>query len=422
MDVTSNRNFEWYIKHQAGLRENNVFAVYDNNSWAFQEVLYGEMPAVVGKVANAFLKLGINKGDKVNIHCSNCLEYLYSWFALGCIGAIMVPTDIDSSEQEWLQILNHSKAKAVITEPAFVDAFDNIRSNCATVENVILCKTKEGKPDVLLFSDLVAEAPTEFPEANVSPDDDAVIYYARGWGEKPEGVVLTQAYYLYWAEIVSGSLKYDKSEVVIEANQIFDPVQQISSALGAFLAGAKFVLSDKFYEADWIHQVGRFAPYLQKDMGRGVVGFLTADLARQVLAQPPTLRDGKTALRLLMYTGELNQDEINLFSNRFQAPVTRYFGMAECAAPFINPVLESMKIDSVGRPTLGAKIKIVDDQGKEVPEGETGRLAINGSPGVSYCKGYYESEGKTAKAISEGWLYTDVPARFDKEGYVYLTA
>ena len=304
MDVTSNRNIGWYLKHQATtLRENSVFAVYDNNSWAFKEVLYAEMPAVVGKVSNAFLKLGIKKGDKVNIHCSNCLEYIYSWFALGCIGAIMVPTDINLSEKEWEYILNHSGAKAVITEPNFINSIEKIRNNCSTVEKVILCKTEKAQGDFLLFSDIVSQAPVELPEISISPQDDAVIYYARGSEKNPEGVVLTQAYYLYWGEIVARTLKYDKNEVVIEANQISNPVHQISSVMAAFLAGSRFILSDKFFEADWIHQVGRFAPYLQKDMGRGVVGFLTADLVRRVLAQAPTLRDSRTALRLVMYHG-----------------------------------------------------------------------------------------------------------------------
>lgn len=420
MAFTSNRTIGWYLTHPNNLRENSVFAVYDNNSWAFKEVLYTEMPMAVGRASNAFLKLGIKKGDKVNIHCSNCLEYIYSWFALGCIGAIMVPTDINLSEMEWEYVLNHSGAKVVITEPAFSDSFNRIRNKCAGVENAILCKTDKAQQNFLLFSDIVSVASDKLPVMDISPQDDAVIYYSQGSEKHPEGVVLTQAYYLYWGEVVSRTLKYDKSEVVLEANQISNPVHQICSVMAAFLAGSRLVLSDKFYEADWIHQVGRFAPYLQKDMGRGVVGFLTADLARRMLAQAPTLRDNMTALRLVMYTGELSQDEVNLFSNRFQSPMVKFFGMAECAAPFMNPVVESMKVDSVGRPTLGLKVKIVDDMRTEVRPGMTGTLAIDGGPGVGFFKGYYKNEDKTAKTINEGWLYTDMKAKFDEEGYFYL--
>jgi len=420
MDITSNRNFRSYIGDQAKKFAGSVFAVYDNNSWAFKEVLYEEMPLVVGMTANALLKLGIRKGDKVNIHCSNCLEYIYSWFALGCIGAVMVPTDINLSEKEWEYILNHSGAKVVITEPNFVNSFKRIRSNCPTVTNVILCKTKKGENEFILFSDMVSGAAAELPEVNVSPQDDAVIYYARGNEGNPEGVILTQAYYFYWGEVISGTLKYCNKEVVIESNQIFNPVYQINSVMGAFLAGSRLVLSEKFDESEWIHQVGRFAPYWQKKMGRGVVGFLTADQVCKVLAQPSSLRDNKTALRMVMYTGELSLNQINLFSNRFQSPMERFFGMPECPTPFINPVLESMKTESVGRPTLGAKVKIVDDRGNEISIGATGRLAINGGAGLSFCKAYYKNEDKTAKAIKEGWLYTNIKGKVDGEGYFYL--
>lgn len=421
MDIISNRNLQSYIESQARtVPENSVFAIYDNNSWAFKEVLYREMPSVIGTVSNAFLKLGIKKGDKVNIHCSNCLEYIYSWFALGCIGAIMVPTDIDLSDGAWKDILEHSQAKVVITEPDFIDSFEKIRSSCPSVENVILCKTKKGVPDCLLFRDIVSNVPSKFPEMDVSSQDYAVVYYASGNKGNPRGIVLTQGYYMYWGEVISKTLKYLNKEVVIEVNQISNPVHQINSVMAAFIAGSKLVLSEKFDESDWVHQVGRFAPYWQKNMARGVVSFVTANQARQVLAQPSSLRDNKTALRMTMYTGELSQEEVTQFANRFQTPMTRFFGIPECAALFMNSVSQTMKTESVGRPTLGAKVRVVDDNGKEVSAGKLGKLAINGEPGETFCSGYYNDQDMTIKAIKEGWLYTNIKARVDGEGYFYL--
>lgn len=418
MNIIGERNIQSYIESPKNVPETHVFVVYDDNTWSFKEVLYSEMTSHIAKVCNALLQLGINKGDKVNIHCSNCLEYIYSLFALGCIGAIMVPTDINLAEKEWEYILNDTGAKTVITEPAFISSFKKIRSKCPSVKKVILFKSKKEESDFTLFSDIFSKATPKFPVMDISSLDDFAIYYSRGEEGNLEGVVLSQAFYLYWGEIFSRALKYQQTEVIMESNQISDPVNQIKSIMAGFIAGSKIILSEKFFESEWIHQVGRFAPYWQKNMARGIFGFLTADQAIKLLTQPPSLRDSKTALKLTMYTGELSQDDVDMFSNRFQTHMARFFGMAEFGIPFMNPVWEN-KIKSFGKLTLGVKAKVVDDLGKEVSIGKTGNLVINGGPGVSFCKGYYKNEDKNNRVIKEEWLYTDIKVKCDKEGYFY---
>ncbi len=410
MNFISNRSFKTSIEQQAVKYPEAVFVVYDNNTWKFHEILYGEMVENVGRACNAFIKLGIAKGDRVNIHCGNCLEYVVSLFALGCIGAIMVPTDVSISESEWEYVLNHSEAKTVVTEPDFVESIDRIRGKCASVKNTILCKTKQKKDNFLLFSDIVSEATAEIPTVDVSPEDEFTIYYGKKIGAKHEGVVLTQANYWYWAEVVSRTLKYTDRETVFEARQISNPMNQISSILASFIAGTRLFISDRFYESEWIHQVGHFAPYWQKQMNRGLIGFLSADQVRQVSAQAPTLRDNKTALKLLIYTGELKPEELTSFSSRFQTNLTRFFGMPECVVPLENPVFETGKAESIGSPTFGTKLKVIDES----------RLAIVGNPGENFFKGYYQNENKTAEVIKDGYFITDFNVKYDEQGYFYL--
>jgi crotonobetaine/carnitine-CoA ligase len=201
-------------------------------------------------------------------------------------------------------------------------------------------------------------------------------------------------------------------------NPISNPLNQINM-LAALSANLKFVLGEKFLASDWIHQIGRFAPYWQKNMGRGLVGYLTADQARQVLLQEPTLRDGKNALRALLYSGELNESEVNHFANRFQTNIARYLGLAECGIPLMNPILEN-KPQSIGKPTIGIEVKVVDAQGGEVPVGKTGQMAINGGRGVTFCKGYYMDEKRNSKVIKGDWFYTDFNTKCDAEGYFYV--
>ncbi|MGC9196692.1 MAG: AMP-binding protein [Syntrophobacteraceae bacterium] len=420
MDFISNRSFKTTIEKQAAQFPEAPFVVYDNSTWKFHEILYNEMPDQIGKTCNAFLKLGISKGDRVNIHCSNCLEYVLSLFSLGCIGAIMVPTDISISGEEWEYVLEHTKPKLILTEPDFAGSLDKILGKCTSVQNVVLCKTKQ-KSKFLLFSDIISEAAAEIPDVAVSPEDDFAIYFGKENGSRHDGVVLAQANYWYWAEVISRTLKYTNAETIFEARQISNPMNQISSVLASFIAGARLFIADRFNGPEWIHQVGHFAPYLQKNMARGLYGFLDADQVRQVFSQAPTLRDGKNALKLLMYTGELNPEELTGFSTRFQTNLTRFFGMPECIMPLINPVFETGKAESIGSPTYGTKLTFIDESGKSLSAGP-GRLAIIGTPGEVFFKGYYQNENRTAEVIKGDRFAMNFNVKCDEQGYLYVAA
>jgi crotonobetaine/carnitine-CoA ligase len=86
MNTVSGETIKSYIITRArNAAPTDVFLIFDDNSWRFKEVLYHEMPVIAAKTGNAFKKLGVDKGDKVNIHCSNCIEYVDAFFGLASI-------------------------------------------------------------------------------------------------------------------------------------------------------------------------------------------------------------------------------------------------------------------------------------------------------------------------------------------------
>ena len=94
------------------------------------------------------------------------------------------------------------------------------------------------------------------------------------------------------------------------------------------------------------------------------------------------------------------------------------YGLSETSpvATFNHPDKES-KIGSIGTPIEGVEMKLVDDDGKEVDQGEVGEIAINGH---NVMKGYWDREDATKEAIKDGWFYSGDMGKLDDEGYYFI--
>ncbi|HOK55959.1 MAG TPA: AMP-binding protein, partial [bacterium] len=100
-----------------------------------------------------------------------------------------------------------------------------------------------------------------------------------------------------------------------------------------------------------------------------------------------------------------------------QAKLLSGYGLTETAAPNVLPPLEDVRFGSVGKPVPWIEVKIVDEDGVEVPKGEVGEIIMKGWP---VTPGYYNQPDLTAQVIRDGWLYTGDLGKFDNDGYLYI--
>ena len=110
---------------------------------------------------------------------------------------------------------------------------------------------------------------------------------------------------------------------------------------------------------------------------------------------------------------------ISTFSDTFGTLLVEGYGLTE-ASPVcsVNRIDREPKLGSIGIPIPEVEARIFDDDGSEVPTGETGELAIRG-PNV--MKGYYKDDDATKEVIKDGWLYTGDLARIDEDGFIFIT-
>jgi len=114
----------------------------------------------------------------------------------------------------------------------------------------------------------------------------------------------------------------------------------------------------------------------------------------------------------------LPEETFRLVQNVFHRDLIMGYGLTEatCASAVANP-LDPVKWDSVGSPLPYTRIRLVDEKGVDVPDGETGEIII---AGPTVMKGYYKKPEATAATIRNGWLYTGDLGRFDEEGYLFI--
>ena len=155
MDVIGNRNLRWLLEMKVKTYADKEFIVFDDRLGNVRRYTYSEFDEQVNKYATILHDLGIKKGDKVIVHLLNSPEYLFSWFGIAKLGAVMIPTNVLSGAFEMEYYVNFSDSVAIITEPNYMEMFSSIRDKCPEVKNILLARSSPLYPTKKLFPDAV---------------------------------------------------------------------------------------------------------------------------------------------------------------------------------------------------------------------------------------------------------------------------
>jgi len=193
---------------------------------------------------------------------------------------------------------------------------------------------------------------------------------------------------------------------------LFHAGAQLHAFVPMLLVGGGIALMERFSASRFVDQAIRY---------EATLAALFAAPIRMLLAQPPTVVEGRTPLRAISYAQNITVAQFDAWHERFKAPLQQIWGMTETMSlPLMQPLDFPRKPLSMGMPVLGYECKVVDPQGEEVPPGSVGELIVRGEPGVSLMKGYFKNPGATAETIRDGWLYSGDNAWMDEDGYFFF--
>ncbi|NLM20267.1 MAG: acyl--CoA ligase, partial [Peptococcaceae bacterium] len=406
MDLQEKHNVTW-LEYE--LIENNPAGEYRRSmTWrVFDEK--------ANRLANLLIKRGIKKGDKVAILLMNCLEWLPIYFGILKAGAVAVPLNFRYTAEEIKYCLDLSDAVALIFGPEFISRMEEIYDQIPKVK--VLLFSGENRP---LFAEnydrLTANCSSEAPRIELSDHDDAAIYFSSGTTGFPKAILHTHKSLVaacYTEQKHHGQTREDNFLCI-------PPLYHTGAKMhwfGSLLSGSKAVLL-RGVRPEWILKtvseeqitiVWLLVPWAQ-------------DILDAIERGDINLADYKLAQWRLMHIGAQPVPPSLIRRWKKYFPNHLYdtnYGLSESIGPgCVHLGIENIhKVGAIGVPGYQWEVKILDDNGSPVSQGEIGELAVKG-PGVMKC--YYKDPEATAKTIREGWLLTGDMARMDEDGFIYL--
>lgn len=412
MDHIGDRTMRDLLEERVALYGDRDFLVYEDRSGAVESFTYRAFNALVNRVANGLLADGIGRDEKVIVHLPNSPAFLVTWFALAKIGAVMVPTNTANSAAEMQYILDFSDATTVVTEPSFMPVFNAALPDCPNVRRVFVCRTTQAPAGTRLWDELWQGQPAELPPIKFHNETTSTIVFTSGTTAKPKGVMLTHANCLWSGERVTKHMRMAPGERNLTALPCFHVNALSISVLSSMTAGATLILLEAYSATSFWGQVRRH---------RANIISIVPALMRTIYAQPPRPDDRDHALRVVFYAINCTDKEKADFEARFGVQFMNGYGLTEAMTIVtLAPLDGNRKWPSIGVPTMDRLLKIVDEQGQEVPRGTPGELLVKGVPGRTIMKGYYKNPEATAATVQDGWMRTGDNAWKDDAGYFYF--
>jgi crotonobetaine/carnitine-CoA ligase len=368
--------------------------VFEDEHGAVASYTWKEVAAQTLDASARLSARGVGAGDRVVVHLPNRPEFLFVWFALGRLGAVMVPTNLACSPPELAYIAAHSKAVLAVADRSGWDA---------------IAAAAAGTPLPLLDWD--DPAARRHPADVGCPQDPAreqAIMYTSGTTARPKGVRVTAGNYVYAGEVYASAMRILPADRLLVVLPLFHANAQYYSVMGALVSGATVLLMPRFSASRWPGQVARH---------RATVANLFAAPLRMVLAKGALQGWSADHLRAVMFAQNITAAEAKAWDALTGVPLIQGYGMTETIGPpLMNSLGQPRRASAVGRPTLGYRVRLLTPEGEPAARGEPGELLVAGEPGVSLMAGYLDDDEATAEAMRDGWLRTGDILRLDDDG------
>ena len=399
-----------HIRH---LLERRVASSPDKTFLIFEEteISYGDFDRTVNWVANGLQQLGVGAGDRVCVMLSNCPPFLYTWFALMKLGAILVPINSAFRQTETQYIVAHAGAAAIVVDALTGPVVDSIAPALPHLRHRISIDDAPGAME-MPWSALIAGQSDQFTGPPLEPEQTASIIYTSGTTGTPKGVMQPHRSYLVAGESFAMRTSLHADDRVMTILPLFHANAQFYSTMGTLVAGATMILMPRFSASRFWAQVNACAATQFNFIGA---------IARMLYNQAPSPLDHHHHVRLAC-GAPMPLEIYDDFERRFNLTVLETYGLSECPMGTSN-LVDMRKPGSMGKPSRHpesskyTRVRLVGDDDRDVQAGEVGEILLQ-SPALMTA--YYRDPERTAQAMQGGWFHTGDYAYEDSEGFYFF--
>jgi len=366
------------------------------------ELTYAQLDGASAHVAGLLAEHGFEPGDRVGLMLPNVLHFPVLYYGILRAGGVVVPMNVLLKRREVAYYLGDSGAKLLF-------AWHELGEEAGPGAEEAGARLISVAPGA--FEETVGAAAARSELADVADDDTAVILYTSGTTGKPKGAELTHANLRVNAGVKGELIGLGADDVILGALPLFHSFGQTAAMNAGALAGATLSLLARFEPLKALQ-------VMERDRVTLFLGVPTMYFA--MLGVPADERPDTSSLRVCVSGGaSLPVEVMRAFEEQFGCPILEGYGLSETSpVACFNRLDRERKPGSIGIPITDVEMRVVDEQGAELPAGDVGEIVIRG-PNV--MKGYWRRPDATAEAIRDGgWFHSGDLARMDADGDFFI--
>jgi benzoate-CoA ligase family protein len=376
-----------------------------------RQLSFGQVAQEVNQVGHALAKLGVRFGDHVGILAPDCSEWVTAFFGAIKIGAIAVCLNTLLQPHEYSYILRDCRARVLIVHQDLLPAIESIRDQLPQLERIIVIGEPLREGD-LVHSVWIAGESTALEAAPTHGDDFCSLHYSSGTTGEPKGILHAHKDYRLIAQLSGVELfGIGPDDRTFSAAKLFFVYGLGGNLIMPWYVGASVVLfpGSPRIVPKVMETIQRFSPTIFF----GVPTFYAASMALKDLGR----RYNLSSLRLWISAGEaLPASTWHAWKDLTGFELLDTIGCTESLHTFMANRPGDIRPGSSGRPSPGYEVKLVDDEGVEVPAGTVGQLMVKGE---SIALFYVHQSQKSRHAFRGEWLFTGDRYYVDEDGYFW---
>jgi benzoate-CoA ligase family protein len=389
---------------ERGLAEKVAIRTY-SGAWT-----YADVASAANRVGNALRGLGVEMENRVLVALPDSPEFAATFFGAIKIGAVPIPVNTSLQPLNYAYMLDDSRAKVAVVSESVAEAFHTARRRTSYVRHlVVLGNTRR---DELSFEQITHDADEDLSPADTTRDDVCFWLYTSGTTGRPKGVVHLQHYMRFCADTYARHvLRIDESDTTFSVSRLYFAYGLGGGLYFPYSAGATTVLlAEPPQPRVVLNAMQEFRPTIFFGVPTSYAGLLAAG--------PSTWKRADFgSVRVCVSAGEaLSGSLLKRWKENTGLEILDGIGSTESCHIFISNRMGDVRPNCTGRVVEGWEARVVDDDGREVPAGESGMLMVKGD---SNCPYYWNDHDLTKETIRGEWLRTGDTFVEDESGYFY---
>jgi fatty-acyl-CoA synthase len=390
---------------------------------------YREAFARARRLANAIAGWGLEQGDRIATLAWNDYRHFETYYSSACSGYVCHTINPRLFPEQLVYIINHAEDKYVFLDPDFVPLVEGLASQCPGVQGWVVLTSEDNMPEtglanVICYETLVASGDEHFEWPELDENTACALCYTSGTTGNPKGVVYSHRSTLLhaYATMMPDAMGLSRKDVVLPIVPMFH-VNAWGTPYSCPIAGAKLVfpgskMGDGETLATLINEEGVTMSAGVPTVWLGLIAYLKASGKRVDSLKSIIVGGAACPLSVMEDFDTFGVDTHVGWGMTEMSPLGSVNSSPSSREDYSDGDYAKVRLKA-GRPIFGVEMKIVDDDGKDLPwDGEAfGSLKVRG-PWI--CSSYFKLEGSDAHE-EEGWFETGDVATIDPDGFMAIT-